>query len=271
MIYRILLLLVLILAACSTPETAPPPEPTDIATNTPPAPTRTPFVFPTDPPSATPEPVTPTMTAIPVDPLVGLVEAPPIDIDLPADWLYGYDTLIFSDIGDLNTVPFALYTGPVTGGEATIVLIWRFRSVTPGNPLSPEFGVQDMWVDGLRLLRTLVIEGSCNIGTDPQRYDFTVGGLPATGTYFQAVDCGQPPEALRGTVTPDPNALPDTRGWFAALSVDGLPFAFYVYTNPLQALETSAGELQVILDSVRFRVDDARINPSPEGGDENSP
>ncbi len=183
---------------------------------------------------------TPTSTPILIDPLTGAEIEPPLDIDLPEGWRLGYDSFLFSDLGDLTVIPLAIYRGPVTGGTGEIILLWNFRSVTTGNPLSADFGVVNPWVDGLRLLRLAVFSPDCNIGTDVQR-PYSVGGLDATGTRFAAVDC--------------PDGLPDTRGWFAGLEQSGIPFVFYVYADPIDAMNGPArDEMQAILDSVDFRV-----------------
>ena len=229
-----------VLAACSSAAT-----PTPTPTFTPEAtlvPSNTPLVRPTLPPAytATPTPdVSATPTLIQIDPLLGIKVEPPLTIDLPDGWQLGYDTLLFEDAGELTSVPIALYQGPVTGGQGTIVLVWNFRSVTAGVANATPTGDPDMWIDGLRLLRALVFDAACNMGTDAQR-DFTVGGLPATGTNFRAVDC---PDA------------PNTKGWFAGLTVNEVNFVFYLYTDPIDALKDPVPfELQAILDSVVFEV-----------------
>ncbi|MGB1285201.1 MAG: hypothetical protein ACPG7F_01610 [Aggregatilineales bacterium] len=238
---RILCLLIclIMLAACN--EVAPTVTPSPTATITPsPVPSATAFVVPTLPPTETPIPVTPSPTAVRVEPLTGIIIEPPIDIDIPPGWEFGYDTMFFNDLGDLNTISFALYRGDVSGGTARIILLWNFGSVTPGNPNSEFFNQPNLWLDGIRLLRTIVIEQTCNVGTDLQR-DFTIGDLPATGTYWSAIDCGED--------------LPDTSGWFAGLNVDGINFLFYAYGTPLDAMNGNAPqEIQTILDSVDFRV-----------------
>jgi hypothetical protein len=139
-------------------------------------------------------------------------------------------------------VPFAFYQGPVTNGTGTIVVLWGFDSVV--NPFAAE-GINP-WLDGLRLLRVVILDNTCTIGTAPQR-DYTVGGYTAVGSQFSAVDC--------------PQDQPDTRGWFAALQVDDINFAFYMYMDPLQPAGTQAElDLQEILDSVEFDIDSMRIS-----------
>jgi hypothetical protein len=131
------------------------------------------------------------------------------------------------------------------------VLLWGFPSLVPTNALDPASALlgtapaPDLFADGLRLLRLAVIEPACNIGTDLRR-DYRVGGLAAVGTQFAAVDC--PQEA-------------DTRGWFAGVQSGGLNFIFYVYADPITAMDMGRDELQAILDTVVFRVPEATAQP----------
>ncbi|XWX03683.1 hypothetical protein VZO05_14340 [Aggregatilineales bacterium SYSU G02658] len=234
------LIVALLAAACAPAAPAPTAEPAT------PAPTNTPFVRPTLPPTFTPA-VTPTEAALDlpptptpvlVQPLTGVRIEPPFSITLPEGWGRASDTFLYEELGDVVTVPFTLYQGPVSGGRGTILVLWNFRSVAAANPLGTPTTERSNWSDGLRLLRYPVFEPTCNIGTEPERA-FTVGGRPATGTNFAAVDC---PE------------LPNTRGWFAGLTVNEIPFVFYVYTDPLEAmLGRAPQELQAILDSIVFQ------------------
>ncbi|MBL8133959.1 MAG: thioredoxin domain-containing protein [Anaerolineae bacterium] len=164
---------------------------------------------------------------------------PPITLQLPAGWLSGSDVLVLQDVDAIRNIPFAIYTGPVTGGVGTIVLLWGFPNlvVAPSAvqaTLPPE--MLDLHIDGTRLLRLAVVEQGCNVGTDLRR-TYSIGGLQAAGTQFAAVDC---PE------------LPDTRGWFAGLRQYGLNFMFYAYAEPIEAMDTAEVELQAILDTVVF-------------------
>lgn len=190
--------------------------------------------------------LTPTLTPVPTEtPLVITIPAVlgesvdlPVDITLPAGWRTGSDTLVMKDISNiLVPLPFTAYTGPVTGGTGTIVVVWGFPSFGeppgPGTPQGP-----DLWADGLRLLRLAIIEQGCNVGTDLRR-TYRVGLSSAVGTQFSAVDC---PEAV------------DTRGWFAGVRENGLSFIFYMYTEPIEAMNVAQDELQAILDTVRFLV-----------------
>lgn len=193
---------------------------------------------------ATPDPastaeVTEPPQVVTLEPLLGESLEPPLTLSLPAGWRYGYDALVMNDVDvAMRTIPVAVYTGPVTGGTGTIVLLWGFPNLVALSPLQTQTLEPDLWSDGLRLLRLTVIEQGCNIGTD-LRTEYTIGGRAATGTQFSAVDC------------PD---LPDTRGWFAGLQENGINFIFYVFTDPIDAMNTAEPELQAILDTVEFRV-----------------
>lgn len=162
---------------------------------------------------------------------------PPLILGLPDGWVAGYDVIVLQDVDAIRNIPFAVYRGPVTGGTGNIVLLWGFPNLMLSDGL-PSTVTPDLWLDGLRLLRLAIVESGCNIGTDLQR-QYNVGGLAAIGTQFAAVDC---PE------------LEDTRGWFAGLRQYNLNYVFYVYTEPIGAMDTAEAELQAILDSVRFTV-----------------
>jgi protein-disulfide isomerase len=184
----------------------------------------------------TPDPESTEPVVVTLEPLLGEAVTPPLIIGLPPDWVYGYDTLLLQDVDAIRNMPIAVYTGPVTGGTGTLVLIWGFPNLIPS---LNDAGIAEpnLWADGLRLLRLAVIEQECNIGTDLRR-DFSIGGLAAVGTTFAAVDC---PE------------LADTRGWFAGVQQFGLNFVFYAFAEPISAMDGSApDELQRILDTVRF-------------------
>lgn len=205
-----------------------------------PVPTLQASPLPTLQPSITPEPdVTPTATGVPIDPLIEEEVPPPLTLDLPDGWQFAYNVRIFNDVGDLRIVPFAFYTGPVTGGTGFIVLLWDFPNATNGNPFLSEGLQPNLYVDGLRLLRLLILEQDCVIGTDLQM-EYNVGGRVGAGTQFSTSNC---PE------------LPDTRGWFVGVFEQNVPFIFYVYTDPISAMDGVAQtELQRILDSVQFNL-----------------
>lgn len=233
-----ILLLSLILVACGN---APEPTLEVVATETPRptlVPTLQPSPLPTLQPSITPEPeVTPTEEPMVMDNLIQEDLPPPLTMDLPDGWQFGSGARVFNDIGELRVVPFALYTGPVTGGTGFIVILWDFPNATSGNPFMQEGTEPDLYVDGLRLLRLVLLEQECVIGTD-LKMEYQVAGRTASGTQFSTSDC---PE------------LPDTRGWFAGLFEQNVPFVFYAYTEPITAMDGIAeAELQAILDSVEF-------------------
>lgn len=222
------------------------------ATQDAPADTPVPSLTPTAP--ATPTPVetasptitfTPSPTGVPLQfESEGLEDyPPPINIDLPDDWLLGYDIIVNPDIdGELRAFPVAVYQGPVTGGTGSIYLIWGFQSTTTGDT-SP-LDSTNIYRDGLRLWRFLLNGIDCNIGSDLQR-DFTVGILNAAGTYVSAVDCPAGPDGVQE---------PDVSGWFAGVRVEGLPFIFFAFTDPQAILGPARDEMQAILDTVEFRV-----------------
>jgi hypothetical protein len=186
---------------------------------------------------------------ITVEPLLGEHVEPPLQIDLPAGWGAGYDMFVLGDLDAIRNIPIAVYSGPVTGGRGSIVLIWGFPNVLVGNPFAEGGAHPDLYLDGTRLLRMMVFEQGCNIGTDVRR-DYSVGGMAALGTQFAAVTCP---------------SLPDARGWFAGLQQFNLNFVFYVYVEPKEALEGAEAELQTILNSVRFVAP-----PTPEATEQGS-
>lgn len=197
--------------------------------------------------------IAPEATTVIISELLGLEIAPPLDITLPEGWsLLLRDTYIYRDVFQdstvpLETVPIDVYGGPLSNGSTGwIVLVWGFDSIVVTDITGQEdFDARSTWLDGLRMLQLVVFDPRCNVGTAPQR-DYSVGSLPATGTTFNVIDC--------------PFDIPDTRGWFASLKVDGLNFAFYMYVDPLQAAGSSTEfELQAILDTVDFRVDEITI------------
>ncbi|MEQ8676401.1 MAG: hypothetical protein RLP44_04920 [Aggregatilineales bacterium] len=246
------LIMMVLISACSsgesepspTPEPTLTPVPTSTSTNTP-APTNTgePTALPT---------ATATLVSIELSPSEG--QPPPFTIDLPEGWSSAYYALPIEEIdGNIRVIQIAGYNGPVTEGAGYVIVIWGFSNISVGNPLTG--GTQSLWLDGLRFWRLQVVEPDCNVGTDLQR-EFTVGGLPAVGTFVSAVDC------------PD---TPDTAGWFAGLNNEGANFIFYAFTEPSSALQNETGapaELQNILDSVQFFVADrmtqVALTPSPE-------
>jgi hypothetical protein len=196
----------------------------------------------------------PETTSIPISDLLGLPIEAPLSITLPEGWaLLARDTYIYNDVmedsdGAIETVPFDVYGGPLSNGTTGwIVVVWGFDSLVISSTSEADFEERSAWLDGLRMLQLVVFTPGCNLGTAAQR-DYSVGGLPAVGTSFSAVDC--------------PLELPNTRGWFASLKVDGLNFAFYSYADPIQPPESLFEfELQSILNTVDFSVDEITVSP----------
>lgn len=248
MVRPVALAAVLLLAACGGGEPPPPPTATETATlvpsltNTLP-PTLTP-VPPTPQATDTPEiteELTPTQVVITVIPEIGVGVAPPVDLTLPDGWASRDYLIPGTDVDGVFIIyNVSVYGGPVSGGQGTIILVWGFQNLTLGSPIDGRpVAPINLWSDGLRLWRLLVVTPTCNVGTDVQR-DFSVGGLPATGTYVNAFDC--------------PDDLDNWAGWFAGLQETGINFLFYAFTDPETFQGAAAGELQAILDSARFRV-----------------
>ncbi len=215
-----------------------------------------------------------TEDVVQLPPVLGQSVNPPLDINLPKDWKVAEnDALIIPDVdGSIRSIPFVAYSGPIKGGTGTIVLLWGFPSLvnpfgangTPSaadiaNAIDPSLAqaiggptpappAPDLWSDGLRLLRLAIVEQGCNIGTDLKR-TYSVGSLSGVGTQFAAVNC--------------PDKLPDTRGWFVGLDSSGLNFIFYMYSDPIAAMDTGHDDLQAILDTVTFHAPDATPEATP--------
>lgn len=204
--------------------------------------------------TVTPEPdliaVTETPVPLLLDPLLGIGIVPPLEITLPEGWQLALrDTFTYQDIipdsdGRLETLPIDVYYGPVSNeGDGWIVMLWGYDSIIPfqSDLTEAEYYERAAWLNGLRMLQFVVFDSRCNIGTAPQR-EYTIGNLPAIGTTFSAVDC--------------PDGQPDTRGWFAAMNIDNLNFAFFAYADPIQPAGSIVEfELQAIIDSVVFDVE----------------
>ncbi len=183
---------------------------------------------------------------------------PPLAITLPEGWKTTYDSQVLRDVepNKFRIIPIASYSGRIQGGVGTIIIMWGFPNlVMPTTDVMAQAAMgmtleatvePDLWSDGIRLLRSAVIEPDCNIGVDVRR-TYRVGLLSADGTQWSAVSCK--------------SGLPDTRGWFAGVKEQGVNFVFYVFSTPITAMDTSSGELQAILDSVRFHVEDMTLTP----------
>lgn len=207
------------------------------------------------PSTATPPPsLEPTFTVTPIIPFTPtpdlLAEAPtlqamlgsdmvaPIVFNLPEGWVTNSFVMPVPDLGQESNIPFTYYSGPVTGGTGTIVVLWGYPSIFPLSLAEVNPTIEGrFWADGLRLLYLAVLEPDCQVSLDVER-TFKVGGLDAVGTYFAAFEC---PET------------PDTRGWFAVLQHEDVNFAFYTYADPMDILNGPAlNELQAMLDRLRI-------------------
>jgi hypothetical protein len=146
--------------------------------------------------------------------------------------------------GSLGFLPFTIYRGPVTGGTGYITVIWGFRNVTTATPLQEGGAQVFLRGDAIRLLNMAVIDPGCNVGIDEDR-EFIVSGEPAIGAYFAAVECPPPADGSA--------PLEDIRGWFAITQRENVNFAFYMYTEPVDALDGPAQqELQTIVENLQI-------------------
>lgn len=221
-------------------QSAATPVPTSTATT---PPTAAPSI---EPPTLTPTSSEPTLIPVTLNPSIITDLEAPIRIDVPEGWEKFSDALLIPATEGLSVLPYSLYSGPVTGGQGNIVVLWAFENVVPASPTGQITGGLNLYADGLRLLLFTVIEPECQFGYDEER-EFMVGGRQGAGTYFVAEDC--------------PDNLPSLQGWFSALTIDNLNFSFYAYTEPQEALMGPAqAQLQAILDSVEF---DLSLLPTP--------
>ncbi|MCC7210120.1 MAG: hypothetical protein IT323_22645 [Anaerolineae bacterium] len=234
------------------PTGAPGPTATLAIASTLPGPTATsPLLAASPTPLASPEPT---------QPLVLPGDAPPFGVNLPRGWQYAYQYVPIRTAYDAVMMGVAIYQGPVTNGVGTIIALWGFPSIAPPPSLSdlmganasatpetptpgPEAALDDLsrsmlWTDGLRLLQGTVVDITCNVGTSGQQ-PFSVGGQPAVGTYFNITGC---------------QGEPDTAGWFAGVKSGTGNVLFYAYVEPIEAYNDARGDLQAVLDSIRFAV-----------------
>lgn len=207
----------------------------------------------------------------------------PIRIELPAQWQSGNAALPVSDgadvgliavvateqvpeltasapvngteeasAGSIGFLPFTVYRGPVTGGTGYITVIWGFRNVTTAAPFQEGGAQVYLRGDAIRLLNLTLLDPGCNVGIDDDR-EFIVAGEPAIGAYFAAVEC---PPLMDGSP-----GLPDIRGWFAITQRENVNFAFYMYTEPADALNGPAQqELQALVENLEI---DFSLLPDP--------
>lgn len=184
----------------------------------------------------------PTATDFPVDPSVPTMtpapfqrgEAPPLQITLPDGWEAAHALVNLNTAYIQGNLPVSLYTGPLeNGATGTIWLIWGYPNVT--DPISQQI---NPYADGVQLLRGLVVDAeNCTMGLGSERRQYKIGGLDAVGTIYSASPC------LDGS---------DVAGFFAAMHLYGMNFAFFVEVEPVAQVGPGLREMQTILDSVQF-------------------
>lgn len=190
----------------------------------------------------------PSPTAVVIDPLLNISIEPPLSIDLPDDWQFGYFAHIYEELdGSVATIPYAIYRGSIRGmldngieteATGTIVILWGYDTVVNQFTAS-QTGFNPM-LDGQRMLRLVMFDNQCVIGLAPQK-QYNLGEQVAVGTTFSVVDC--------------PNGDPDTRGWFASTNVDTVNFSVYAFADPIQPVNSPfETDLQAILDTIEFSV-----------------
>src|SRR5258708_28479180 len=211
----------------------PPPQPTqqNAQATAVPAATKVPAATQTTAPSPTSPSallaLTPVMGMTPLASKAALLPGvpPPLDIQLPPGWQYGYSVVPVRDPFVEASMNMALYTGPVKNGKGTIIVRWGCPSIgappslavpLPTASLAPgatpiDQQTQFLWSDGIRLLQGTIVDISCNVGRYDQQF-FKIGGKDAVGAYFNASQCAD---------------IPDTVGWFAGLNQYGGNFLFY--------------------------------------------
>jgi hypothetical protein len=215
-----------------------------------PTPTLDPAASPTSPLLA----LTPIvgMTPLPTLPPAIPIPGPPLLIQPPSDWRYGFFQTSSGDLTIRGTVNVAVYTGQVRSGTITIIILWNYPSIfAPGgrgqpnqptatplpNPLGLGAWQLQLHRDGLRLLKGTVLDITCNIGNYGLRTDLTVGKLPAIGESFNASQCQSDTDVI---------------GWFAGLRQHDKDYLFYVYIEPVSAFNDIALDAQAVLDTVQF-------------------
>lgn len=221
----------------------------------PPVSTPTPAVSPTSPllvvtATATPPSGSPAPRTAPGN-------APPIQFDLPAGWQFAYRVVPVRVALESYAMNVAIYRGPLPNSIGTVIILWGFPSLAPPPTFPPapgtptaipqpggDFVSRMLWADGLRLLQGTVLDITCNVGTAGEQA-FTIGGIPAVGTYFNVTGC---------------QGEPDTAGWFAGVNQYGRNFLFYAYIEPIESYNSARPDMQRLLDTIRFT---APTTPTP--------
>lgn len=212
----------------------------------PPVSTPGPAASPTSPLLAVTATATPPISPVP---RTAPGNPPPIQFDLPAGWQFAYRVVPVRVALESYAMNVAVYRGPLPNSIGTVIVLWGFPSLAPPPTFPPapgtptamprpggDFVSRMLWADGLRLLQGTVLDITCNVGTAGEQA-FTVGGVPAVGTYFNVTGC---------------QGEPDTAGWFAGVNQYGRNFLFYAYIEPIEAYNSARPDLQRLLDTVRF-------------------
>ncbi|MBX3085315.1 MAG: hypothetical protein KF716_27020 [Anaerolineae bacterium] len=212
--------------------------------------------------------LTPLPTTEPAVPIAG----PPLAINVPKDWQFGFFQSVSGDPATRGKVSWAIYRGKIRAGNVMVIVLWNYPSVSVPATLAPQPGTPtktplplpttianltttqlQLHSDGLRLLRGTVVDITCNIGNYGLRTDLTVGKLPAIGESFAASQC---------------QSESDVIGWFAGIEQYDEDYLFYVLIDPTDAFNDVALDVQNILDSVQFQpppVVDVTAAPTNDG------
>lgn len=159
---------------------------------------------------------------------------PPLEFTLPDGWQQGHVLVPLNNAFMEGNLPISIYEGDLSNGVRGFMWIfWGFPNVIVFD------GDFNLYGDGVQLLRGVLFppELNCQIGLGPEVRQYEVGGLEAEGTIYSAVAC---------------DAANDIAGFFAALQVEGMNYAFFVGVEPPTATDTGLLEMQTILDSVVF-------------------
>lgn len=163
---------------------------------------------------------------------------PPFRITLPPGWGEAHVFVPISSEYLQGTLPVSLYQGPLEGDTFGFIwVVWSFPTLVDlGN------GELSLYADGLQLLRGVIFDSAaCTISLGSERRQQKVGEYDGVGTIYSVTDC------------PDSN---DTAGFFVVLSVEGENFAFFTGVEPLTATDSGLPQIQAILDSIQFEIQD---------------
>lgn len=163
---------------------------------------------------------------------------PPFRITLPPGWGEAHVFVPISSEYLQGTLPVSLYQGQLEGDTFGFIwVVWSFPTLVDLGS-----GELSLYADGLQLLRGVVFDSAaCTISLGSERRQQKVGEYDGVGTIYSVTDC------------PDSN---DTAGFFVVLSVEGENFAFFTGVEPLTATDSGLPQIQAILDSIQFEIQD---------------